>query len=343
MTTSRRIKEELLDIYAPEPYVHTSSSRKRKLAVEPVKAELKLESVSEEAKPRVKARSRRKRNVADDVELVGVSAPRRRYRWKGRRVQKVLRPGSVVVFSPGERSATRAPKRSSDEMFADADVLEQFERGEGEFAYGKRQRRMDAVVLDASNPTPSMQPITPQIPLQTRGIKREGDAVPTLEVLAPKKRKAGEREDLFAVTPGSAAVLPSRAVSTSVKRARQVKMEVDEEKKPVTIEDIKVRDVKRVAPGLGVQTIDFKVPVESPRKMEIDDFVSKTADGKVIYPKYRLHPSMEGFPRYVRTRRPRKKRAAEAKTRGRRRLVLPGVSYHPSISLPRRNQTFVWR
>ncbi|AQQ73631.1 pV [Harbour porpoise adenovirus 1] len=342
--TTRKIKQELLDYVAPEVY-----ERKRKTPKREPKTEIKIERVkTEDVKPFKKGK-RRKHVESDDLEIVGATAPRRRYQWKGRRVTKVLRPGTVVVFSPGERSATRGAKRSADEMFADNDILEQFERGEGEFAYGKKTRT--EVIMDNSNPTPSMQPITPQIPIPTRGVKREGEAVPTVQVLAPKRRRDTEThvEDFMEVNPGAAVVLPARSVASKRKRdavfaeTKRVKVEIDEDKKPVQIEDIKIRDVKKVAPGLGVQTIDFKVGVESPKKMDIDT-IETTTSKKVIFPVYRQHPSQMGFSKYKPPKRQYRKRKTRRVRQGRRvseRINLPSVRYHPSISTKR--PVIVWR
>ncbi|ALE15301.1 pV [bottlenose dolphin adenovirus 2] len=345
--TTRKIKQELLDYVAPEIY-----DRKRKTPKREPKTEIKIERVkSEDVKPIKKGKRRKTRQIEEDVEIVRETAPRRRYQWKGRRVTKVLRPGTVVVFSPGQKSAMRGTKRSVDEIMADSDILEQYNKNEGEFAYGKRARHTEpAMLMDNSNPTPSMQPITPQIPVPpSHGVKREGEVVPTVQVLAPKKRRVEQSthlEDFMEVTPGSAVVLPSRAVRAPKRQrdgvvfadTKRVKVEVDEDKKPVKIEDIKIRDVKKVAPGIGVQTIDFKVGLESPKKMEIDVVEEKTK--KVIYPVYRQHPSQMGFSKYVRPKRQYKKRKTKKATK-KSRTTLPTVRYHPSITTKR--PVIVWR
>ncbi|HBP3303538.1 TPA: hypothetical protein L5Y40_006809, partial [Pseudomonas aeruginosa] len=93
-------------------------------------------------KPRKLKRVKKKKKDDDDelddeVELLHATAPRRRVQWKGRRVRRVLRPGTTVVFTPGERS-TRTYKRVYDEVYGDEDLLEQANERLGEFAYGKR-------------------------------------------------------------------------------------------------------------------------------------------------------------------------------------------------------------
>ncbi|YP_094037.1 V [Bovine mastadenovirus A] len=330
--SSRKIKEEMLEIVAPEIY---APRRRRSVKVE---TKTRIKVPKDEIKSKRKWRRPGMADI-DEVEILGATAPRRPYQWRGRRVQRILRPGTAVVFTPGARSRERASKRSSDEMFADADILEQFESGDGEFRYGKRGRS-EALVLDASNPTPSMQPVTPQVPIMTPSVaaKRGASAVPTVQVLAPKKRRidAVATDDVFVapsplsemdtVEPGTAVLLPSRAVKRVRKRRGVEEIKSD----PMVLEEVKVRDVKPIAPGIGVQTIDVKVPAAPPEikppvsvveKMDISTApASRITYGPAskIFPQYRQHPSQMGFPKVVRTRR-------RAVRRRRRRAAPIGV------------------
>lgn len=365
--SSRKIKEEMLEIVAPEIY---APRRRRSVKLE---TKTRVKTLKDESKSKRKWR-RPGMDDVDELEVVGATAPRRPYQWRGRRVRRVLRPGTAVVFTPGVRSRERASKRSADEMFADADILEQFERNEGEFRYGKRNRS-EAVVLDTSNPTPSMQPITPQVPIVSSAapVKR-GAAVPTVQVLAPKKRRidAVASDDVFVapspmltefdeVPPGTAVLLPSRAI----KQARKRRPAPADKPDPMVLEEVKVRDVKPVAPGIGVQTIDVKIPAVPPdvkppvsvvEKMDISTAPARVPYGPAnkIFPVYRQHPSQIGFPKVVRTRRRTRRRRTSRRSssallsavRGRtprRRILLPSVRYHPSLLTAPRSQVAIWR
>ena len=114
--SKRKIKEEMLQVVAPEIYGPPQADQKPRK----IKRVKKKDEVDEGA-----------------VEFVREFAPRRRVNWKGRRVQRVLRPGTAVVFTPGERSSVRM-KRSYDEVYGDDDILDQAAERAGEFAYGKR-------------------------------------------------------------------------------------------------------------------------------------------------------------------------------------------------------------
>lgn len=356
----------MLEILAPEIY----APRRRRS----VKVETKYRVKKEEVKRNWKRPNMG--DLEDDLEIVGATAPRRPYQWRGRRVRRVLRPGTAVVFTPGVRSRERASKRSADEIFADNDILEQFEQGDGEFRYGKRGRQETAVVLDTSNPTPSMQPITPQVPIMNTATKRAAGTVPTVQVLAPKKRRvdAIATEELFTspgstavisemdeVAPGTAVLLPARAIKTA--RRRRAAPIASASADPMILEEVKVRDVKPIAPGIGVQSIDVKVPAIPP---EVKPPVSVVESMDVslspptrasygpanrIFPAYRQHPSQMGFPKYVRTRRTTHRRSRRrrktvtvvARRAPRQRVVLPAVRYHPTISSASRNQVTIWR
>lgn len=349
--TKRKFKEELLqalvpEIYAPAPDVKPPRRLKR------VKKQEKLEKKEEDE---VVA-------LGDgDVEFVRSFAPRRRVNWKGRKVQRVLRPGTVISFTPGEKSAWKGTKRVYDEVYGDEDILEQALDRSGEFAYGKRARTGEiAIPLDTSNPTPSLKPVTLQqvLPVSAptrRGIKREGGELqPTMQLLVPKKQKLEDVLDMLKVEPD---VQP----------------------------DIKIRPIKQVAPGMGVQTVDIQIPVSSAAQaveaMQTDAGVMTEApllpaatqtetaiqtdpwltapvqpatrrarrvygSASSLMPNYVLHPSIIPTPGYRgRTyhprrsssrRRRRRTRVAPARvrrviTRRGRQLTLPVVRYHPSI------------
>lgn len=228
--SKRKFKEEMLQAIAPEIYGPPDLKVEQRDIKRVRKREKKEEKKEEEAWERA---------LADDgVEFVRATAPRRRVQWKGRRVKRVLRPGTAVVFTPGERSALRALKREYDEVYADEDVLEQAEQGLGEFAYGKRARYGDvALALDESNPTPSLKPVTLQQVLPVveskKAVKREAEALqPTMQLMVPKRQRLEE-------------VLEQMKVDPSVQP------------------EVKVRPIKQVAPGLGVQTVDIQIPVRS--------------------------------------------------------------------------------
>ncbi|ALE30289.1 V [Simian adenovirus 8] len=340
--SKRKFKEELLQAVAPEIYGPPD------LKPRDIKRAVKKREKKEEKKEEAAAEA-----WGDAVEFVRATAPRRRVQWKGRRVRRVLRPGTAVVFSPGERSALRALKRDYDEVYADEDVLEQAERQEGEFAYGKRGRYSDvALALDETNPTPSLKAVTPQQVLPVaeskKGVKREAvDLQPTMQLMVPKRQRLEE-------------VLEQ--------------MKVD----PTVQPDVKIRPIKQVAPGLGVQTVDIQIPVRTAAvesmetqtepavvspvaaaaalgaKLEKMAAAAATAEvgiqtdpryeyaspvgaprarrrrtaaaaSSLLLPEYALHPSIVPTPGYRgRTYRPRRRRrSAAATTRRRRRPLAP--------------------
>ncbi|AUG71651.1 pV [Rhesus adenovirus 56] len=343
--SKRKFKEELLQTLVPEIYGPPD-----------VKPDIKPRDIK-----RVKKREKKEElAVVDDggVEFIRSFAPRRRVQWKGRRVQRVLRPGTAVVFTPGERSAVRGFKRQYDEVYGDEDILEQAAQQIGEFAYGKRSRRGDlAIALDSGNPTPSLKPVTLQqvLPVSAstdskRGIKREmEDLQPTIQLMVPKRQRLEE-------------VLE--------------KMKVDPSIEP----DVKVRPIKEVAPGLGVQTVDIQIPVtsastaveametqtETPAAVGTKEVALQTdpwyefatprrqrrparyGPANAIMPEYALHPSILPTPGYRgvtyrpsgtrrRTRRRRRSRRALAPvsvrrvTRRGKTVTIPNPRYHPSI------------
>lgn len=359
----------MLEIVAPEIY----SSRPRRSVKLETKARIKLPK--SETKPKREWKRPNMDVSLDEVEVVGATAPRRPYQWKGRRVRRVLRPGTVVMFTPGARSAERAAKRSADELYGDEDLLEQLEAREGEFRYGKRGRtEAEAVVLDNSNPTPSLQPVTPQIPVASAAVKR--GAVPTVQVLAPKKRRFTEAADqvlpaaplteMDTAPPGTAVLFPARAVKQARRRrptAPPALVVEDVKPESMVVEDVKFRDVKPVGPGIGVQTIDIKVPSVDVKpvvpKVEVMETTTTPAvaygPASRIFPTVRLHPSQMGFAKYVRPKRrrrvTRRRRAAvvavaappQRRRAPRRRTLLPAVRYHPSLVTAPRAEMAIWR
>ncbi|AGK27171.1 pV [Simian mastadenovirus C] len=344
--SKRKFKEELLQTLAPE--IYGSPEVKRDIKRRDIKRVKKREKKEEELAMAAAAE--------DAVEFVRSFAPRRRVQWKGRRVQRVLRPGTTVVFTPGQRSAVRGFKRQYDEVYGDEDILEQAAQQIGEFAYGKRSRGENvAVALDEGNPTPSLKPVTLQqvLPVSAsteskRGIKRELDLQPTLQLMVPKRQKLEE-------------VLEN--------------MKVD----PTVEPDVKVRPIKEVAPGLGVQTVDIQIPVSSSvEAMETQTETPTAATREValqtepwyeyatsarprrtrryaatsaLMPEYALHPSITPTPGYrgvtfrpSGTRRRSRRRTSRRRsrrvlapvsvrrvTRRGRTVTIPNPRYHPSI------------
>lgn len=354
--SSRAIKQELLDNYYPEVYVEPAAGsrrravkRERKPKVEAgyVKLEpgVDLKKIDVKSLTRkIKTKKKGKRSSADyygdDLEFVGATAPRRPYQWKGRKVQRFLRPGAVVSFTPGQRSGTRA-KRSYDEVMADEDLLLDMERGEGEFRYGKRGRYEP---LDSSNPTPSLKPVTEQYPVALPG---QAFLLPTVQVMAPRKR---------------------RYVDDPLEAFDSKRIKNEDVKPLVQIEDIKVRARKRAAPGIDIETIDVKIPMEEtpsvkPRKIAVARKRKAAVDVKLepepvepmtveptpaetvavrptygpankIMPAYRKHPSMllvppvSALPKVKRRRRSRRRAPSVGAN------IIPRVVYHPSIKMP---------
>lgn len=355
--SKRKFKEELLEALVPEIYGPAAD----------VKPDIKPR-VTKRVKKREKKEEKQETGVLDDgVEFVRSFAPRRRLQWRGRRVKRVLRPGTAVVFTPGERSGTRGAKRGYDEVYGDEDILEQAAQQIGEFAYGKRGRYGEvAVALDHGNPTPSLKPVTLQqvLPIteSKRAVKREmlDDLQPTLQLMVPKRQRL---EDVLE------------------------NMKVDPSIEP----EVKVRPIKEVGPGLGVQTVDIQIPVRTSAsssatataeametQMEMPEAAAVTATREIglqtdplyefarasrrshvrrysptssLLPDYVLHPSITPTPGYrgvtyrpgrarsTRRRRTTRRRSRRALapisvrriTRRGRTMTLPTARYHPSI------------
>lgn len=313
---SRLIKEELLSSAYPEVYrnikrVAPKSIRKIKKPKEEIKIEFK-------PKKRQNIRSvDAAYNDVDDVEIVRALAPRRPYQWTGRRVNKVLRPGTVIQFTPGQRTG-RTYKRSYDEVYSDADILQQAQERSGEFAYGKKPRIEEAIILDSTNDTPSLAPITPQYPIvQMAGKKRPIELQPTVQMMVPtKKAKIIKSETADLPTPMNVDLPdtgPSSLFAIPVKKESVSKMEID---------DITVRPIKKVTADLGVQTIDVKVPTSSG---------SYGPASKIMPQGVRYHPSIKLGSKVIRRRRRRRRQSR--KKRAPSAGIIPQVTYHPTINL----------
>lgn len=282
-----------------------------------------------------KIKKKKKGGSDGDVEIVGVSAPRRRYQWKGRKVRPYLRPGAFVHFTPGQRSGVRT-KRAYDEVIADDSILEDMERGEGEFRYGKRSRYEP---LDRSNPTPSLKPVSEQYPVAMPG---QAMLLPTVQVMAPRKRRIKDEPE------------------TAFDVKRRIKAE-DVKDGLVQVEDIKVRAPKRVAPNVEVHTVDISVPEdikppihraiavprkrrapaaptvavikEEPMVVDVKPVVKQEyGPANKIFPKYWKHPSQTILPPVSALPKVRRRRRGERARRVSR--ILPEVVYHPSIRVP---------
>uniref|UniRef100_A0AAU7E0A7 V protein n=1 Tax=Cardioderma bat adenovirus TaxID=3141913 RepID=A0AAU7E0A7_9ADEN len=334
---SRAIKEELLEATAPEVYAAPGGKRRRGATRVKTESRVDVKSLTKKESKKRKAAAAAAAAAADELEILGATAPRRPYQWRGRRVRRVLRPGTTVVFSPGERSGVRA-KRSADEVYADEDILEQLERGDGEFAYGKRAR-----VLETSNPTPSLEPLTEQVVLPG-----QAKLLPTVQVLAPRKRRAAASTADSGGEGAEAKRVKAEAPFASYSEGGDSKVKVE------------LRERKRVAPGLAVETVDVKIPVakrkreedvavdvmkrlkqdpdaleetlrvaysEIPEKIPLDPGVEPMAveataaaapAGARLLPEVRLHPSML---------------TSSARTPRARVRPAEGVRYHPSINL----------
>lgn len=331
---SRLIKEELLNSAYPEYYSGRSSRPLLRVAPKSIR---KIKKSEPEVKIEIKKTDRKRRNLGninldseddDDVEVVRALAPRRPYQWKGRKVKKVLRPGTVVQFSPGMRSGP-ALKRNFDEVFADTDILEQADQRLGEFAYGKRSR-LEALVLDDRNSTPSLRPVTAQVPLPIAGKKREaGELQPTVQVMVPAKRRRNHNVYPGYVPPTQPIkdedmpdVGPSSLFFDNIPPVPPSPTKMD-------IEEIKIRPVKKVTSDIGIQTVDIQVPVSEAVQTEISKNIPKIPQG------VRYHPSIVLGPKVVRKRRRRRRTASRRvwKTPATTPsgVPLPRVQYHPTI------------
>ncbi|BBE29340.1 pV [Bat mastadenovirus A] len=178
-----------------------------------------------DVKTLVKAKSK-KRRAAKQEEQADVEFVRR---FAPRRPYQWKGRKVQAIVRPGVpvvftpgQRSQRRIKRDYDEVYADEDILDQAGAMINEFAYGKR-----AQLLTEHNPTPSQVPITEQEPVVRSG---EAKLLPTVQVLVPREVK---RETVLPVGKSEAG-------------------------------DVKIENkgVEEVAPGLGVQTVDIKVPLK---------------------------------------------------------------------------------
>lgn len=245
---TRKIKEEMLAVVEPEFYPDYKRKRavKREFKEEPDVVYIKSEGG--DTKPFVKreikkGRVKKAKKYDDDdgeVKYEGrVMSKRRPYNWKGRKVKLVLRPGVPVIFSPGQRSS-RPMKRSSDEIYADDDILEQSEKRSGEFAYGKRFEmsydvKPEYVPLEMGNPTPSMKPVTEQKVVKIakkRGRDEYDDLQPTVQILESKRKRPNAPE-------------------VGIKE----------------VQDVTMRPIKQVSDNVAVATVDVEMPQQTAQQM----------------------------------------------------------------------------
>ena len=367
---SRLIKEEMLTSAYPDVYASTSTAGRRIKKAAPrgerkVKVEIKDE-VKREPKREGRRRGRRRRGdpvtYEDEVEFVRTFAPRRPYQWKGRRVRKVLRPGVVVSFTPGQRSGT-ATKRSYDEVYADEDILQQAAAQSGEFAYGKRAR-LQAMPLDVKNETPGLMPITPQVAVPLTGKRRSGDLQPTVQLMVPSKRKRSSDPSppplppplqtsrippAFPPVPVTIKDEDMADVGSSGLFIPAIKPRVKSEVKlepgiPMDVDKVTVRPIKKVAPDMGIQTVDVALKPKTERSSvgTMTEAITEAITATTSAPRkgrpkraygVRYHPSIVMGPPVKRTRRrkttrTRRWRAPATTSRG---VPLPTVIYHPSI------------
>lgn len=315
---TRKIKEELLQASYPEVYGAS------------VKKLEKLES---------KMTSGKKRKASSEaLDETFLPKMRRPYQWRGRRVLPQIKPGNALVVTQPSRSKITT-KRSYDEVMGDDDILYQAETGMNEFAYGKRAKIEDVVVLDNKNPTPSLIPVTPQTIV---GKKRPGapiDLQPTVQLMVPSKLlkiepvKNETPNILLDPLPAMAVIkrestIPETVNSSAV--ATAPKMEV---------EDIKVRSFKQITPEVGVQTVDVEMPLTSANVQTSSistqtELMRPTSKARYIVPHVRYHPSIRLGPKVVRRRRRRRRRRVRRNLPRRYTAsgqLLPNVIYHPSL------------
>ncbi|AMB43154.1 V [Bat mastadenovirus WIV12] len=364
------------------------------MASRPIKEEMSQVLLSDEVEFPQPKKNKRKRSYKDDlepeykdikrdikpiikeIEKAIIAPPRRKYRWRGRKVQKILRPGSAIMLSSVPKTRQ---KRTAEEMHTDIDILDQASKKEGEFAYGKmphleiqtnkRKRERDIsphddfittelkkqkialempvlkrkrpsseiesfskkrksddsfVALDNYNPTPNMQPITEQQVLPINR-KRGGTCLqPTCQLLASKKRKIAQRADRSEAN-------------------MEVEMPVSTENGSEMVRaDVKVRPIKKVAPGIGIRTVDVDIPLQNSVQNIISSTVSTSESlpstfvapfqetkSKKMIPDVKYHPSIST------SKIPRRKKYPSANS------IIPEAVYHPSIDHPRAKKKII--
>ncbi|UYL15012.1 protein V [Bat mastadenovirus] len=314
---SRKIKEEMLAMVEPEFYPDLKRKRaiKREIKEEPDVVFIKSEGgdvkpfVKREIKKGRVKKAKKDDPYGDDVKFEGrVMSKRRPYQWKGRRVKKILRPGVPVIFTPGQRSGV-AMKRTNDELFGDEDILEQMEKGEGEFAYGKQFRlsydeKPAYLPLTVSNPTPSLKPVTEQKVVKVakkRGRSEYDELQPTVQIMESKRRRPNEPDVGFS-----------------------------------EVQDVKVRPIKQVADTVAVATVDVEMPQAAAEQM-IEAMEAQPSTSQAARAALPTITPMETQASTVRTlavpTRKHKNRFPVTRNYGKANSIMPQVVYHPSIRL----------
>nr|QYW15032.1 protein V [Bat mastadenovirus] len=312
---TRKIKEEMLAVVEPEFYPDYKRKRavKREFKEEPDVVYIKSEPgdvkpfVKREIKKGRVKKAKKDEDYSGDVKFEGqVMSKRRPYQWKGRRVKKILRPGVPVIFTPGQRSGV-ALKRSNEELFADEDILEQAEKLEGEFAYGKHLRmdygeKPEYVPLSMGNPTPSLKPVTEQKVVKVakkRGRNEYDELQPTVQMLEGKRRRPNEPDVGFS-----------------------------------EVQDVKIRPIKQVADNVAVATVDVEMPQAAAAQM-IEAMDAQPSTSRAALSALPTITPMETQSSTVRTMavptRKHKNRYPLGKNYGKANSIMPQVIYHPSI------------
>ncbi|WP_144349919.1 hypothetical protein, partial [Serratia marcescens] len=272
-----------------------------------------------------------------------------------------------------------ATKRSSDEIFADEDILTQAANREGEFAYGKRahivqqgskRKRYDVEEEESSKRMRTGDFITETLKRQAeeeiaqRPIRRAVKRRVVEEVDAGPRKRAYVALDTDNPTPAleavtEQAIVPMNTGDEMVQATAQVlqtkrgrvteRSERAESNIPVEVPiaegrrvrgALKVRPIKRVAPGIGVRTVDLEIPLResvtnvsipseyermettvtrSVRRQPVRRTQKTYKPANSIIPAAVYHPSIQHH------------RALPKKER-----IIPVVRYHPSITMPRR-------
>lgn len=355
MAVNRGIKQELLEIEAPEVYI----PRKRKIKNErftknEFDQHLDVKSLS---KARTRKRRQNKAEIDDEdaVQHVRTLAPRRPYQWKGRKTTLLPRPGVPVVFTPGQRTSVRA-KRSYDEVYGDEDILDQYENREGEFAYGKR--KPSVMMLDNHNPTPNQIPVTEQQVISS--LKNSsyvapgtGKLLPTVQVLVPKQEESSsflsnESGDVKVEHRGRKMVAPDVAMDTvdiklPVKRrreedavfdvAKKLKQELGVDafqtyhsqpppppEKMIISHDTNIETAFKPPRPIAVARKGHKraAPIVKMEDVEMEIPVLPSTSSRII-PKIKLHPSMH----------PRSSMSGRVTSTG---SIIPNIRMHPSMA-----------
>ncbi|AMB43028.1 V [Bat mastadenovirus WIV13] len=346
--TSRQLKEEPYQPSVTE--VHELPRNKRKRAYKDEKDEPIIKEIKKEFKINIPPQ------------------PKRQYRWRGRKVQKILRPGTALVYSSVPKLNR---KRNAEEIFTDTDILEQAKNREGEFAYGKmpllemvtpnlkRKRGFSEEITDDFITTQLKKQKIEQL---QKNLKRKKESNEYLN----KKRKI---EDSFVAldnynpTPNLEPVTEQQIIPINRKRGREhlqptgqlltckkrktsqradrceANMEValpieTSTGSELVKADIKVRPVKPVAPGLGIRTVDVDIPVNNTS----DNVISESLQSTLVAPiqdknRKKMIPEVKYHPSITVTTKKKKYPSANS--------IIPEAVYHPSIKHPRAKKRII--